>query len=144
MHTITPHLVVRDAGRAADWYAAALGADIGARVAVPGGKFMQIELRLGDSAVMLADEFPEMGVLAPPTIGGTPVVLSIEVADAESVFANAISAGAHVRQPLQEMFWGDLHGQFDDPYGHRWNVSQHVRDVGHDEIVAAAARAFAG
>ena len=91
----------------------------------------------------LADEFPEMGVLAAPTIGGTPVVLALDVADAEAVFAQAVAAGAQVRQPLADTFWGDLHGQLDDPFGHRWNVGQHLRDVPHDEIVAAAARAFA-
>jgi uncharacterized glyoxalase superfamily protein PhnB len=103
---------------------------------------MSVQLRIGDGVLHLADEFSEMGVLAPPTIGGTPVVLSLDVADAEAVFAQAVAAGATVRQPLQDMFWGDLHGQLDDPFGHRWNVSQHVRDVPHDEVVAAAARVF--
>ncbi len=80
-------------------------------------------------------------LLLEPRIGGTPVVLALDVADAEAVFAQA--AGAEVRQPLADMFWGDRHGQLDDPFGHRWNVSQHLRDVPHEEIVAAAARAFA-
>jgi PhnB protein len=84
-----------------------------------------------------------MGVLAPPSIGGTPVVLSLEVSDAETAFAQAIEAGATVRQPLQETFWGDLHGQLDDPFGHRWNISQHLRDIPHEEVVAAAAKLFA-
>jgi PhnB protein len=84
-----------------------------------------------------------MGVLAPPSIGGTAVVLSLEVSDAETAFAQAIEAGAAVRQPLQEMFWGDLHGQLEDPFGHRWNISQHLRDVPHEEVVAAAAKLFA-
>jgi uncharacterized glyoxalase superfamily protein PhnB len=83
-----------------------------------------------------------MGVLAPPSIGGTAVVLALEVADAEAVFAQAVAAGAEVRQPLQDMFWGDRHGQIDDSSGHRWNISQHFRDVPHDEIVAAAAQAL--
>ena len=84
-----------------------------------------------------------MGVLAPPSIGGTAVVLSLEVDDAAAIFARALAAGASERQPVREMFWGDLHGQLDDPFGHRWNLQQHVRDVPHDEIVAAAARLFA-
>ena len=95
------------------------------------------------SAVGLADEFPEMGVLAPPTIGGTPVVLALDVTDTDAVFAQAVAAGAHVRQPPADMFWGDRHGQLDDPFGHRWHVSQHLRAIPHDEIIAAAARAFA-
>jgi PhnB protein len=102
-----------------------------------------LQLGIGDGILHLADEFPEMGVLAPPSIGGTAVVLELNVADAERVFAQAVAAGADVRQPLTDMFWGDLHGQLDDPFGHRWNVSQHLRDVPHDEIVAAAAQAFA-
>ena len=71
------------------------------------------------------------------------MVLALEVADAEAVFAQAIAAGAEVRQPLADMFWGDRHGQLDDPFGHRWNVDQHLRDVPHDQVVAAAALAFA-
>jgi PhnB protein len=78
----------------------------------------------------------------PSTWPSTPVVLALDVPDAEAVFTRAVAAGATVRQPLQEVFWGDLHGQLDDPFGHRWNVSQHLRDVPQDEIVAAAARAF--
>ena len=142
MTEVTPHIVVRNAARAAEWYERALGAEIGDRIPVPDGRFMQIELRFGDSRVLIADEFPEMGVLAPPSVGGTAVVLALDVADAEAVYAQAVAAGAQVRQPLQDMFWGDRHGQLDDPFGHRWNVDQHLRDVPHDEVVAAAARAF--
>ena len=90
-----------------------------------------------------AERVRELGVLAAPTIGGTPVVLALDVADAEAAFAQAVAAGAQVRQPLADTFWGDLHGQLDDPFGLRWNLGQHLRDVPHDEIVAAAARAFA-
>jgi uncharacterized glyoxalase superfamily protein PhnB len=139
---ITPHIVVQGAERAAVFYREAFGAEELSRIPVPDGRLMSVQLRIGDGLLHLADEFPEMGVLAPPTIGGTPVVLSLDVADAEAVFAQAVAAGATVRQPLQDMFWGDLHGQLDDPFGHRWNVSQHVRDVPHDEVVAAAARVF--
>jgi PhnB protein len=85
---------------------------------------------------------PEMGVLAPPSIGGTPAVLALDVADAEAVFAQAVTAGAVIRQPLADMFWGDRHGQLEDPFGHRWNIAQHVRDVPHDEAIAAATQAF--
>ncbi|MEA2424810.1 MAG: PhnB protein [Thermoleophilaceae bacterium] len=105
---------------------------------------MSVQLELEGSRLHLADEFPEMGVLAPPSIGGTPVVLALEVSDAEAVFAQAVAAGATVRQPLADAFWGDRHGQLEDPFGHRWNVSQHLRDVPHDEVVAAAAALFGG
>lgn len=104
---------------------------------------ISVQLRIGDGLLHIADEFPEMGVLAPPSIGGTPVVLALEVTDADAVFAQAVAAGAEVRQPLADMFWGDRHGQLDDPFGHRWNIAQHLRDVPHDEVVAAAAQAFA-
>jgi PhnB protein len=139
---ITPHIVVQGAERAAAFYRDAFGAEELSRIPTPDGRLMSVQLRIGDSLMHLADEFPELGVLAAPTIGGTPVVLALDVADAEAVFAQAIAAGAQVRQPLTDTFWGDLHGQLDDPFGHRWNVGQHLRDVPHDEIVAAAARAF--
>jgi PhnB protein len=139
---IVPHIVVQGAGRAAAFYAEAFGAQEVSRIPVPDGRLMSVQLRIGGGLLHLADEFPEMGVLAPPTIGGTPVVLALEVADAEVVFARAVAAGATVRQPLADMFWGDRHGQLDDPFGHRWNIGQHLRDVSQDEIAAAAAQAF--
>lgn len=140
--SISAHIVVQGAGRAAEFYRDAFGAQEASRIPVPDGRFMSIQLRIADSVLHIADEFPEMDVLAPPTIGGTAVVLALDVADAEAVFAQAIAAGAQVRQPLADMFWGDRHGQLTDPFGHRWNISQHLRDVPHDEVVAAAARAF--
>jgi PhnB protein len=140
--SISPHIVVQGADRASAFYRAAFGATEISRIPTPDGRLMSVQLRIGDSVLHVADEFPEMGVLAPPTIGGTPVVLSLDVADADAVFAQAIAAGAEVRQPLGDMFWGDRHGQLDDPFGHRWNVAQHLRDVPHDEIVAAAAKVF--
>jgi PhnB protein len=139
---ITPHIVVQGAERAAAFYRDAFGAEEISRIPTPDGRLMSVELRIGGGSLHLADEFPEMGVLAPPTIGGTAVVLALQVEDAAAVFARAIAAGAEPRQPVQEMFWGDLHGQLEDPFGHRWNVAQHVRDVPHDEVVAAAARLF--
>jgi PhnB protein len=139
---ITAHIVVQGAQRAAEFYRDAFGAEEVDRIPVPDGRLMSVQLRIGDGLLHVADEFPEMGIVAPPTIGGTPVVLALEVADAEAVFGQAIAAGAEVRQPVQDMFWGDLHGQLEDPFGHRWNISQHLWDVPHDEVVAAAAQAF--
>jgi PhnB protein len=140
---ITPHIVVRPAERAAAFYCEAFGAEEIDRIPTPDRRLMSVRLRIGDGRLHLSDEFPELDVLAPPSIGGTAVVLALEVADADAVFAQAIAAGAEVRQPLADMFWGDRHGQLTDPFGHRWNVSQHLRDVPHDEVVAAAAQAFA-
>lgn len=140
---ITPHIVVQGAERAVTFYRDAFGAEEVSRIPLPDGRLMSVELRIGDSSLHVADEFPERDVLAPPSIGGTAVVLTLDVPDAEAVFAQAVAAGGTVRQPLADMFWGDRHGQLDDPFGHRWNVGQHLRDVPHDEIVAAAAKAFA-
>lgn len=141
---ITPHIVARGAERAAAFYAAAFGAEEVERIPTPDGRLMSIQLRIHGGILHVSDEFPEMGVLAPPSIGGTPVVLSLDVADADAVFARAIGAGATARQALADMFWGDRHGQLDDPFGHRWNISQHVRDVPHDQVVRLAAEAFGG
>ena len=140
--SITAHIVVQGADRAAAFYRDAFGAEEIERIPTPDGRLMSVQLRITNSVLHVADEFPEMGVLAPPSVGGTAVVLALDVADAEAVFAQAVAAGAVVRQPLQDMFWGDRHGQLDDPFGHRWNIAQHLRDVPHDEVVAAAARAF--
>ena len=139
---IVAHIVVQGADRAAAFYAEAFGAQEVSRIPVPDGRLMSVQLRVGGGLLHLADEFPEMGVLAPPALGGTPVVLGLEVDDAEAWFGRAVAAGAQIRQPLADMFWGDRHGQLEDPFGHRWNVSQHLRDVPQDEIVAAAAQAF--
>jgi PhnB protein len=140
--SITPHIVVQGAERAAAFYAEAFGAEEIDRIPTPDGRFMSVQLRVGGGGLHIADEFPEMGILAPPSVGGTSIVLALDVANADAVFAQAIAAGASVRQPLQDMFWGDRHGQIEDPFGHRWNISQHLRDVPHDEVVSGAAKAF--
>src|SRR5215211_633562 len=142
--TVTPHLVVRDAGAASQWYQRALGAEECGRIPVPGGRFMQIELRLGDSTVMIADEFPELGVVSPRSVGGTVGALVIHTDDVDALWQRAAEAGAEVSLPLQEMFWGDRHGEIFDPYGHRWGLAQHLRDVPADQIRAAAAAMFGG
>jgi len=144
MHAITPHIVVRDAARAAEWYARALGAEERDRLPVPGGKLLHVELRFGDSAVMMADEFPEMGVLSPQSIGGTPIVLGLFTDDVDALWQRAVDVGAEVLHPLQDQFWGDRQGQLADPFGHRWNLTQHVRDVSHEEMARAAWEAFGG
>jgi PhnB protein len=142
MHSITPHIVVRDAARAAEWYREALGAEERSRIPVPGGKLMSVELRFGDSAVMIADEFPEMDVLSPLSIGGTPVVLHLDTDDVEALWNRALQAGAQVRHPLHDAFWGERYGQITDPFGHRWGLAQHQREVPLDELEEAAAAMF--
>jgi PhnB protein len=142
IHTITPHIVVRDAARAVDWYQQALGAEERRRVPLPDGRLMSVEVWFGDSAVILADEFPELGVLSPLSVGGTSVVLNLFTDNVDALWQRAVVAGAEVLHPLQDAFWGDRHGQITDPFGHRWGLAQHIRDIPHEEIVRAAARAF--
>ena len=144
IHTITPHIVIREAGRAAEWYKQALGAEERGRIPVPGGKFMQIELWFGDSVVMVADEFPEAGVLSPQSIGGNPVVLHFSTENVEALWQKAIEAGAEIVQPLQDQFWGDRYGQIRDPFGYRWGLAQHIRDVSSEEVAQAAWKLFGG
>ena len=139
---VTAHIVVSDAAAAASWYAQALGAQERRRITLPGGNVMSLELRFGELAVMVADEFPEMDVLGPSSIGGTPVVLHLLTDDVDALWRRAVDAGAEVRHPLQDAFWGERHGQIVDPFGHRWGLSQHLRDVPDDEIARAAAEAF--
>jgi PhnB protein len=141
---VTPHIVVRDAARAAAWYADALGAEERGRIAVPGGKLMQVELWFGESQVMLADEFPELDVLSPLAIGGTATVLHLRVDDVDAVWERAVAAGAEVRQPLADAFWGERYGQITDPFGQRWGLAQHLRDVGPDELARAVEELFGG
>ena len=137
MDSITAHIVVRDAAKAADWYTATLGAEERTRLAVPGGKLMQVELRFGDSTVMLADEFPEWGSLGPKSLKGSPVTIHLYVDDADAFVARAQKAGAKVTMPVEEQFWGDRYGKIEDPFGHHWSVGTHVRDVTAEEMKQA-------
>jgi PhnB protein len=142
MESITAHIVVRDATQAAAWYTATLGAEERTRLAVPDGKLMQVELRFGNSTVMLADEFPELGVLSPLSIGGTATVLHLRTDDVDELWQRALAAGADVRQPLGDAFWGERYGQIVDPFGHRWGLAQHLRDVPQHELEDAVAALF--
>jgi PhnB protein len=141
---VAAHIVVPDAAEASDWYARAFGARELSRIPLPGGNVMTLELAFGDSVVHLASEFPDMGIVSPLTIGGTATVLQINTDDADGLWARALRAGAEAGHELADTFWGERHGQLTDPFGHRWNVAQRIRDVPHDEIVAAAAAAFGG
>ena len=139
---ISPHLVVPDASEAADWYARAFGAHETGRIPLPDDTVMTVELDFGGASVHLASEFPDAGIVAPRTIGGTATVLQINTTDADALWSRAVGAGAQVRHELADQFWGERHGQLTDPFGHRWNIAQRIRDVPHEEMAAAAARAF--
>jgi uncharacterized glyoxalase superfamily protein PhnB len=139
MNTVTPYLVCKDAARAIEFYKKAFGAEEGGRLSAPDGKkVLHASLRIGDSALMLADEFPDWGSVGPETLNGTPVVIHLYVKDADSVFDQAVKAGATVKMPLADMFWGDRYGQLRDPFGHVWSVATHVRDVSIEEMEQAA------
>jgi len=144
MATLTPHLVTRDPAAAAAWYASVLGAVETGRITLPSGQVLTIELRFGDASLAIADEFPEMGVVSPLALGGTYGALHLAVDDAAAVWQAAIDAGAKVFEPLHDALWGDRTGQFIDPFGHRWAVDQHLRDVPADEVARLAAEAFSG
>jgi PhnB protein len=141
---ITTHIVVRDAAEAAGWYASAFGARELSRIPLPDGRVMTVQLAFGDSVVHVGSEFRDMGIVSPLTIGGTATVLQINTDDADGLWSRALSAGAEARHELADSFWGERHGQLGDPFGHRWNIAQRLRDVPHAEIVAAAAEAFGG
>jgi PhnB protein len=140
---VTAHIVVPDAAAAAAWYGRAFGAEERGRVPLPGDSVMTVELQIGESTVHVASEFLQAGIVSPLTIGGTATVLQIATDDAAALWQRALDAGAEVRHELAEQFWGELHGQLADPYGHHWNVAQHIRDVPPEEVAAAAAKLFA-
>ncbi|WP_317205213.1 VOC family protein [Janthinobacterium sp.] len=138
MHSITPHLVIDGAADAIAFYKRAFGAVEAGRMAGPDGKLMHAMLRIGDSPLMLVDEFPQWGSVGPKTLKGSPVTIHLYVEDADAVFAQALAAGATVKMPLQDMFWGDRYGVLDDPFGHHWSIATHVRDVSPEEMQKAA------
>ncbi len=134
MHTLTPHLVCRDAAAAIEFYKEAFGAVEVDRLAEPDGKLMHAMLRIGDSALMLVDEFPEMHALGPTTLGGSPVTLHLAVPDVDASFRRATAAGATVRMPLSNMFWGARYGMVQDPFGHLWSMATQLQNLTMDQI----------
>jgi PhnB protein len=140
---VTPYLIVDGAADAIDFYKSVLGANERMRMAGPDGKVGHAEIEIGDSVIMLADEHPEMDALGPKSVGGTPVSLHVYVEDADSVFERAIEAGAQARQPMEDKFYGDRSGSFEDPFGHGWHVATHVEDVPPEEMSKRAEEAAA-
>ncbi|MGH9432420.1 MAG: VOC family protein [Terriglobia bacterium] len=141
-HTITPHLVVRDAKKAIEFYQKAFGAEVKGVHHTPDGRVAHADLKIGDSTVFMADEFP-MGPKAPQTLGGSPVVLNLYVEDVDKLFNQAVAAGAKVTMPLADQFWGDRYGQLTDPFGHSWALGKHIEDVAPEELERRSREAFA-
>jgi PhnB protein len=131
---VMPYLIVDGASAAIDFYCSVLGATERMRMPAPGDKVGHAELEIGDSLIMLADESPEMDASGPRAVGGTPVSLHVYVDDVDRVFDDAVQAGAKPLQPVEDKFYGDRSGQFEDPFGHRWSVATHVEDVPPDEM----------
>jgi len=142
-HTLTPHLTVRDADKALEFYKNALGAEVLHVARMPDGKVMHAGLRIGDSMLMLNEEFPEYGGLSPLSVGGTGVTIHIYTEDVDAAFNRALSAGAEVKMPLMDQFWGDRYGIVADPFGHKWSLAAHVKDMSPEEMQRAQDEAMA-
>jgi len=140
-HTATPYLIVNDAAQAIEFYKEAFGATELLRMAKPDGKIGHAEIRIGDSTIMLADEFPEMGARSPQSFGGSPVSIFLYVENVDAVFAQTVAAGAVVERPVADQFYGDRMGGVKDPFGHAWSIATHVEDVSPEEMRKRAATA---
>jgi PhnB protein len=141
-HTVTPHLVVSPAAEAIDFYKKAFGAEeLGRALAPDGSAIFHASLKIGDSMLFLCDQF--QGAHSPKSLGGTPVTLHVYVENVDTVFDQAVAAGASVVMPVQDMFWGDRYGMLTDPFGHSWSVATHIKEVSKEESAKAAEEAFA-
>lgn len=143
-HSVTPYLIVRGGAAALDFYKKAFGAVELMRLDGPEGKVGHAEIRIGDSTVMLADEFPEMGAISPQTLGGSGVGLMIYVEDVDAHFKQALQAGGTEIRPVKDQFYGDRSGTLKDPFGHQWTIATHTEDLTPEEIGKRAAAAMAG
>jgi PhnB protein len=132
-HTVTPYLIISGAAQAIDFYVKALGATEVMRLD-HGGKIGHAEIKIGDSHVMLADEFPEMGARSPQSLGGTPVGLALYVPNVDELFKQAVDAGAKVERPVQDQFYGDRSGTIIDPFGHKWTIATHKEDLTPEQV----------
>ena len=140
-HSVTPYLVVDGAGEAIRFYEQAFGATEVLRMPA-GDRIVHAEIKIGDSHVMLADEFPDMGHLGPTSRGGPTSSLMIYLEDVDAAFARAIEAGAKQERPPEDQFWGDRMGTLLDPFGHRWTLATHIEDVADDEMKRRSEEAF--
>ncbi len=141
-HSVTPYLVMKNAAAAIEFYKKAFGAVELFRMPAPGGKVGHAEIKIGDSPVMLADEYPDLGFKGPESLGGTPVILMIYVNDVDKIYPQAIAAGGKELRPLQTQFYGDRSGTLSDPFGHMWTICTHVEDVPEEELAKRAEAAM--
>jgi PhnB protein len=141
-HTATPYLVLSDAAKAIDFYTQAFGASEKFRMGGPGGKIGHAELQIGDSVIMLSDEMPGGGTRSAKSLGGTSASVFLYVEDVDSVFSQAVQAGAKADMPPADMFWGDRFGKLTDPFGQPWALATHVEDVAPEEMEKRASAAM--
>ncbi len=142
-HSITPYLVISGAAKAIDWYKQAFGAQQTLRMEDPTtGKIGHAELKIGDSYIMLADEYPDMGYRSPKTLGGAGISLLLYVKDVDGTVKQAVDAGAKLERPLQDQFYGDRTGTIQDPFGHVWTIATHIEDVSPEEMLERSKKAF--
>ena len=143
-HSVTPHLVVKGAPQALEFYHKAFGAEELYRLPGPDGSIVHAEMRIGDSIVMLGEEAPRMGAKSPRTLGGSGSSILIYVKDADAAFSRAVAAGAKEKKPLEDMFWGDRYGMVTDPFGHEWAIATHTEDVPPEEMASRMAKFMSG
>lgn len=141
-HTVTPYLTVRDAAAALDFYQRAFDAHESFRMADPDGRIGHAEMRIGDSPIMLSDEYPDMGALSPETVGGIPMTIHLYVEDVDALVGRAVDAGAKLERPVVNHFYGDRAGLLTDPFGFKWWIATHVEDVPPEELSRRAKAAF--
>ncbi len=133
-HTLTPYLIIKGATQALEWYKKALGAEELFRMPAPDGQIGHAEMKIGDSIIMLADEYPDLGYKSPASFGGTPVSFMVYVTDVDTQFKKALDAGGKVLKPLQDQFYGDRSGTLIDPFGHVWTIGTHKEDLSPEEM----------
>ena len=138
-HTATPYLIIKDAAKAIEFYKKAFGAKEMMRMSQPDARIGHAEIKIGDSPIMLADEFPEMGARSPQSLGGSPVSILLYVEDVDAFAQQAVAAGTKVVRPVKDQFYGDRSGSFEDPFGHQWHIATHVEDVAPEELHKRAA-----
>jgi uncharacterized glyoxalase superfamily protein PhnB len=137
-HSITPHIIVRDAAKAIDFYKKAFGAEEIMRMPGPGGKIMHAELKIGNSHLMMCEESQDWGCLSPQALNGSPITIHLYVENVDTAFDRAVKAGAKAEMPVSDMFWGDRYGKLKDPFGHNWSLATHKEDVPPQECAKRA------
>lgn len=142
--TVTPYLTIKNGVKALEFYKKAFGATESYKLLMPDGRLGHAEIRLGDSVIMLSDEFPEFGGKAPQTLGGSAVSIHLYVEDVDALFKRALAAGAKERKPVMDQFYGDRSGQLEDPFGHLWWVATHKEDVAPEEMQKRVRAMFGG